>query len=71
MTWDYYEIKKNMKDEKDNMDFLITRVTNIGLRNPDEILKEVNAYGFEFTKEDVNRAAEIIAKAISNYIYKR
>jgi len=75
MTWDYYDIKKKdfrMSDEKANIDFLITRAVNIGLRNSDEILREVNSYpDFEFTKEDVDRAAEIIAKAISDYIYKR
>ena len=74
MTWDYYNIKKKdfrMSDEKADIDFLITRAVNIGLRNSDEILREVNSYpDFEFTKKDVDRAAEIIANAISNYIYK-
>ena len=75
MTWDYYGIEKedfNIKNEKRGIEILLTKAVNIGLRNREEILKEVNEYGgFEFTKEDVTRAAEIIAKAISDYIYKR
>lgn len=73
MTWDYYGIEKeDFKNEKKGMEILLTKAVNIGLRNREELLKEVNEYGdFEFTKEDVTRAAEIIAKAIQNHIYKR
>ena len=60
----------NLENEKKGMEILLTKAVNIGLRNQEELLREVNEYGdFEFTKEDVTRAAEILAKAIQNHIY--